>query len=186
MVRKILHRKLKTKNHKPQRVNSCAPLTAPVLTIVLSVLRYTDSDFLPLVSSNSSFSNVYLKCSKTPTPVRRSMVRVAQSLVCCVVFRISLFVLFSFGHCIVCPLSIYGRFWLPLLCLQIFLTWSYLFGFTVLLSSTGIADSWHPLKLVHRLFSSSFSHMTLLTWLSLRCWSVAKVYIYVVCWVPVH
>ena len=108
MVRKILHRKLKTKNHKPQRVNSCAPLTAPVLTIVLSVLRYADSDYLPLVSSNSSFSNVYLKCSKTPTPVRRSMVRVAQSLVCCVVFRISLFVLFSFGHCIVCPLSIYG------------------------------------------------------------------------------
>jgi hypothetical protein len=96
MVRKILHRKLKTKNHKPQRVNSCAPLTAPVLTIVLSVLRYTDSDYLPLVSSNSSFSNVYLKCSKTPTPVRRSMVRVAQSLVCCVVFRISLFVLFYF------------------------------------------------------------------------------------------
>jgi len=39
-------------------------------------------------------------------------VRVALSLVLCVVFCRSFIVFFSFGHCVVCPSSIYG-FWLP-------------------------------------------------------------------------
>jgi len=39
-------------------------------------------------------------------------VRVAQSLFFCVAINIPLFVLLPFGHCIVCPSSIYG-FWLP-------------------------------------------------------------------------
>jgi len=50
-----------------------------------------------------------------------SGVRVALSLVFCVMFCRSLFVLFSCGHCIVCPSSIYG-FWLPLWYLQNFLS----------------------------------------------------------------
>jgi hypothetical protein len=45
-----------------------------------------------------------------------SGVRVARSLVSCVMFFRSLFVLFSSGHCVVCH-SIYG-FWLQLWCLQ--------------------------------------------------------------------
>jgi len=53
-----------------------------------------------------------------------SSVCVARSLVFCVVFCISLFVLLSFisfDLCIVCPSSIYG-FWLPLWYLLTFLT----------------------------------------------------------------
>jgi hypothetical protein len=34
-----------------------------------------------------------------------SVVRVARALVVCVMFCRSLFVLFSFGHCVVCPSS---------------------------------------------------------------------------------
>jgi hypothetical protein len=52
------------------------------------------------------------------------LVRVARSLVYCVVF-VDHCLSFSFGHCIVCP-SIYA-FWLPLWYLQIFLisdTWA--------------------------------------------------------------
>ena len=52
-----------------------------------------------------------------------SKVHVGRSLVFCVVFCRSLFVLlsyFSFGHCIVCLSSIYG-FRLHLWCLQTFL-----------------------------------------------------------------
>jgi hypothetical protein len=45
--------------------------------------------------------------------------RVAQSLVFCVVFCSSLFVLLSVYHCVVCP-SIYG-FWLPLCIFKHFL-----------------------------------------------------------------
>ena len=44
-------------------------------------------------------------------------VRVTRSLVLCACFVVSLFVLFSFGHCVVCPSSVYG-FWLPLWYLQ--------------------------------------------------------------------
>ena len=51
-----------------------------------------------------------------------SGVRVIRSLVLCVIFCRSLFVLFSFRHCIVCPSSIYG-FWLPVWYLQAIL-WS--------------------------------------------------------------
>ena len=49
-------------------------------------------------------------------------VRVIRSLVLCVMFCRSLLVLltFFFGHCVVCPSSIYG-FWLPLWYLQILL-----------------------------------------------------------------
>ena len=48
-----------------------------------------------------------------------SGVRVTRSLVVCVCFvdRCLSFSLFSFGHCIVCPFSIYG-FWFPLWYLQ--------------------------------------------------------------------
>ena len=46
-------------------------------------------------------------------------VRVSRHLIFCVVFCASLFVLFSFGNCIVCP-SIYD-FWLSLKYLQTFL-----------------------------------------------------------------
>jgi hypothetical protein len=48
-----------------------------------------------------------------------SGVRVTRSLVLCVCFvnRCLSFCNFSFGHCVVCPSSIY-RFWLPLLYLQ--------------------------------------------------------------------
>ena len=38
--------------------------------------------------------------------------RVARSLVICVVFCRTLFVLFSFGHCVVCPFA-FCSFWLP-------------------------------------------------------------------------
>ena len=52
-----------------------------------------------------------------------SWVRVIRSLVLCVMFCRSLFVLLSFffGHCVVCPSSIY-IFWLPLWNLQTLLT----------------------------------------------------------------
>jgi len=54
------------------------------------------------------------------SPPVLSGVRVSQSLVFCVVFCKSLFVLFlSVSYCIVCPSSIYG-FWLPLLVQCIF------------------------------------------------------------------
>ena len=46
-----------------------------------------------------------------------SVVRVTRSLVLCVMFCRSLFVLFSFGHCVVYPSSTYG-FRLPLWYLQ--------------------------------------------------------------------
>jgi hypothetical protein len=54
-----------------------------------------------------------------------SGVRVARSLVVCVMFCRSLFVIFtfSFGHCVVCPSLIYG-IWVPLWYLLTFL-----FGF---------------------------------------------------------
>ena len=48
-------------------------------------------------------------------------VHVAWPLVFCVMFWRSLFVLLSYGHCVVCPSSIYG-FWLPLWYLQTLLT----------------------------------------------------------------
>ena len=51
---------------------------------------------------------------------RFSRVRVAWPLVFCVVLCRLLFVLLSFGHCVVCPL-IYG-FWLPVWYLQTLLT----------------------------------------------------------------
>ena len=38
--------------------------------------------------------------------------RVARSLIICVVFCRTLFVLFSFGHCVVCPFT-FCSFWLP-------------------------------------------------------------------------
>jgi hypothetical protein len=47
-----------------------------------------------------------------------SRIRVAWSLLFCVAFCMSFFVLFRFGHCVVCP-SI-GGFWLPLWYLQTF------------------------------------------------------------------
>ena len=47
--------------------------------------------------------------------------RVTRSLDFCVVFCRSLFILFSFGHCVVCPL-IY-RLWLPLWYLQTLLAY---------------------------------------------------------------
>ena len=52
-----------------------------------------------------------------------SEVRVARSLVFCVLFCRSLFILcaFSFGHYIVCPFSMICGFWLPFWCLQTFL-----------------------------------------------------------------
>ena len=50
-------------------------------------------------------------------------VRVAEPLLFCVMFCTSLFVLFLFGHCIVCP-SIYG-FWLPIWYLQTVPSWKY-------------------------------------------------------------
>ena len=55
------------------------------------------------------------------SPLVFSGVCVAQSLVFCVMFCRSLFVLFSFGKCNVCPSSIYS-FWLPLWYLQTFLS----------------------------------------------------------------
>jgi hypothetical protein len=54
-----------------------------------------------------------------------SGIRVARYLVSCVVFYRSLFVLFLFGHCIVCLSSIDG-FWLPLWHLQTFLTFEFI------------------------------------------------------------
>jgi hypothetical protein len=55
-----------------------------------------------------------------------SGVRVTRSLVLCVCFvdRCLSFCTFSFGHCVVCPSSIYG-FWLPLSYFQtLVITWS--------------------------------------------------------------
>jgi hypothetical protein len=49
------------------------------------------------------------------TPILRG-VRVARSLVVCVMFCRSLFVLFSFRHCIVCPSSWYLQFLIFSLC----------------------------------------------------------------------
>jgi hypothetical protein len=46
-----------------------------------------------------------------------SGIHVGRALVFCVVFCRFLFVLLSFGHCVVCPFLICG-FWLPLWCLQ--------------------------------------------------------------------
>ena len=53
-----------------------------------------------------------------------SVVRVTRSLVLCVCFvdRCLSFYAFSFGHCVVCPSSIYG-FWFPLWYLQTLLVW---------------------------------------------------------------
>ena len=59
-------------------------------------------------------------CSLWVHPPVFSGVRVTRSLVLCVWFVdrcLSFFLLFSFGHCVVCYSSIYG-FWLPLWYLQ--------------------------------------------------------------------
>ena len=56
------------------------------------------------------------------SPPLFSGVRVTRSLVyVCFVDRCLSFCAFSFGHCVVCSSSIYG-FWLPLWCLQTFLS----------------------------------------------------------------
>ena len=62
-----------------------------------------------------------------------SGVCVTQSLVLCVCFvdRCLSFCMVSFGHCVVCPSSIYG-FWLPLWYFQTLLTQNYKFYFTSL------------------------------------------------------
>jgi hypothetical protein len=59
-----------------------------------------------------------------------SGVRVTRSLALCVFFvdRCLSFCTFSFGHCVVCPSSIYG-FWLPLGIFKLFLGLPYKFGF---------------------------------------------------------
>ena len=69
-----------------------------------------------------------------------SWVRVARSLVFCVMLCRSLFVLLSFcfvGHCVVCPSLIYG-FWLYLWYLQILLKkpFFFFFFFTYYVSTT--------------------------------------------------
>jgi hypothetical protein len=77
-----------------------------------------------------------------------SGVRVARSLVFCVVFCRSLFVLlsFSFGHCVVCPHSIYG-FVLPLWYLQIHLKRSEPKYGSSLSGQCKTSIAWHLVKL---------------------------------------
>jgi hypothetical protein len=68
------------------------------------------------------------------SPPVLSEVRVIRSLVLCVCFvnRCLSFCPFSFGHCIVCPSSIY-RFWLPLWYLQTLLILIYIYICTILM-----------------------------------------------------
>ena len=86
-------------------------------------------------SNTTGVSELVTLPKHTNSPPEFSGVRIARSLVFCVVFSRSLFVLvsfvfwplyclsffhLSFDHCIVCPFSIYG-FWLSLWYLQTFL-----------------------------------------------------------------
>ena len=59
-------------------------------------------------------------CKYISPPPGFNGVRVAWSLVFCVMFCRSLFCNFSFTHCSICPSSVYS-FWLPLWYLQTFL-----------------------------------------------------------------
>jgi hypothetical protein len=93
---------------------------------VLSVLRYTDSDYpfgifklfltLPVPLVKQELFTLPEHMSSTPV---FSGVHITRSLVVCVcfVYRCLSFCTFSFGHCVVCSSSIYG-FWLPLWYLQ--------------------------------------------------------------------
>ena len=65
------------------------------------------------------FIRWYFKGGHLSSPTGFSGVRVTPSIVWCVCFvdRCLSFCPFSFGHCVVCPSSIYG-FWLPLWYLQ--------------------------------------------------------------------
>jgi hypothetical protein len=89
-----------------------------------------------------------------------SGVRVARSLVFCVVFCTSLFFLFFFFNCIGRLSAIYG-FWLPLWCLQIFLWY-----ITCFIGVNKIWDSWlyltfytlHNILVIWRFDTRGFEH----------------------------
>ena len=108
-------------------VDRCLSFCTFLLAILLSVLlRFTDSDYLPLLSSSSSYSYVCFvdRCLSFCTFLLAILLSVllrftdsdylpllssssSYSYVC-FVDRCLSFCTFSFGHCVVCSSSIYG------------------------------------------------------------------------------
>ena len=83
-------------------------------------------------------------------PLICCVVRVVHSLVFCVVFCRSLFVLLSFiGHCIVCPSSFYG-FWSSFWYLQTFLCIIYLYQIRVITKLTNSEQSYKGKVKTHK------------------------------------